>query len=100
MTQAVQDITFEATSRYAQVREDMRLHYHEAGHQKGSSHEISSHESAGPDGTDEVVALLPLMVADLNFSITRDHRHVVVVRAAEVDTDIGAMRLRRTTHPE
>src|SRR5258708_32508694 len=28
---AVADITFESTSRYAQVREDMRLHYHEAG---------------------------------------------------------------------
>ena len=26
-----QEITFESTSRYAQVREDMRLHYHEAG---------------------------------------------------------------------
>src|SRR3979409_454279 len=25
------EITFESTSRYAQVREDMRLHYHEAG---------------------------------------------------------------------
>ena len=24
-------ITFESTSRYAQVRDDMRLHYHEAG---------------------------------------------------------------------
>jgi 4,5:9,10-diseco-3-hydroxy-5,9,17-trioxoandrosta-1(10),2-diene-4-oate hydrolase len=28
---ATQEITFESTSRYAQVREDMRLHYHEAG---------------------------------------------------------------------
>ncbi len=26
-----QEITFESTSRYAQVRDDMRLHYHEAG---------------------------------------------------------------------
>lgn len=26
-----QEVTFESTSRYAQVREDMRLHYHEAG---------------------------------------------------------------------
>ena len=25
------EVTFESTSRYAQVREDMRLHYHEAG---------------------------------------------------------------------
>src|SRR4051794_16223895 len=25
------EISFKATSRYAQVREDMRLHYHEAG---------------------------------------------------------------------
>lgn len=28
---AVQDVTFESTSRYAQVAENMRLHYHEAG---------------------------------------------------------------------
>jgi 4,5:9,10-diseco-3-hydroxy-5,9,17-trioxoandrosta-1(10),2-diene-4-oate hydrolase len=28
---AVDEVTFESTSRYAQVREDMRLHYHEAG---------------------------------------------------------------------
>jgi len=26
-----QKLTFESTSRYAQVREDMRLHYHESG---------------------------------------------------------------------
>ena len=26
-----QELTFESTSRYAQVREDMRLPYHEAG---------------------------------------------------------------------
>ena len=26
-----QELTFESTSRYAQVRDDMRLHYHEAG---------------------------------------------------------------------
>src|SRR6478752_4625773 len=25
------EVTFESTSRYAQVRDDMRLHYHEAG---------------------------------------------------------------------
>jgi 4,5:9,10-diseco-3-hydroxy-5,9,17-trioxoandrosta-1(10),2-diene-4-oate hydrolase len=35
MTQAIpkyeDTCTFESTSRYAQVREDMRLHYHEAG---------------------------------------------------------------------
>ena len=28
---ATQEITFESTSRYAQVREDLKLHYHEAG---------------------------------------------------------------------
>src|SRR5690349_22265800 len=28
---AVEEGTFESTSRYAQVRQDMRLHYHEAG---------------------------------------------------------------------
>ena len=31
MTAVQEDVTFESTSRYAQVREDMRLHYHEAG---------------------------------------------------------------------
>ena len=31
MSQAVQDLSFETTSRFAQVRDDMRLHYHEAG---------------------------------------------------------------------
>jgi 4,5:9,10-diseco-3-hydroxy-5,9,17-trioxoandrosta-1(10),2-diene-4-oate hydrolase len=28
---ATEELTFESTSRYAQVRDDMRLHYHEAG---------------------------------------------------------------------
>jgi 4,5:9,10-diseco-3-hydroxy-5,9,17-trioxoandrosta-1(10),2-diene-4-oate hydrolase len=28
---ATQEITFESTSRYAQVRDDLKLHYHEAG---------------------------------------------------------------------
>ena len=35
--QSQQDITFESTSRYAQVRagdRDMRLHYHQAGEGK------------------------------------------------------------------
>lgn len=31
MTATTSAITFESTSRYAQVRDDMRLHYHEAG---------------------------------------------------------------------
>lgn len=30
-TETQVEITFESTSRYAQVRDDMRLHYHEAG---------------------------------------------------------------------
>lgn len=47
--------------------------------------------------TDVVLTQLPVAVADLNFSITRDHRHLVVVRAAEVDTDIGALRLQRAS---
>ena len=47
-------------------------------------------------GIDEPLVRLPVAVADLNFSITRDRRHVVVVRAAEVDTDIGAVRVRPT----
>ena len=28
---AVSEVTFESTSRYAQVNRDLRLHYHEAG---------------------------------------------------------------------
>ena len=48
--------------------------------------------------TDEILVRLPVTVADLNFSITRDRRHVVVVRAAEVDTDIGAVRVRRAAN--
>ena len=47
-------------------------------------------------GTDAVLTQLPVAVADLNFSITRDRRHIVVVRAAGVDTDVGAVRVRRT----
>jgi len=31
MTSIASDITFESTSRYAQVRPDLKLHYHEAG---------------------------------------------------------------------
>ena len=31
MTAAANPVTFESTSRYAQVRDDMRLHYHQAG---------------------------------------------------------------------
>ncbi len=31
MTASVSEITFESTSRYAQVRPDLKLHYHEAG---------------------------------------------------------------------
>ena len=31
MTAAVSEVTFESTSRYAQVSDDLRLHYHEAG---------------------------------------------------------------------
>ncbi|MEV6429907.1 4,5:9,10-diseco-3-hydroxy-5,9,17-trioxoandrosta-1(10),2-diene-4-oate hydrolase [Nocardia sp. NPDC051463] len=31
MTSTVEQLTFESTSRYAQVRPDLRLHYHEAG---------------------------------------------------------------------
>jgi Tol biopolymer transport system component len=50
-------------------------------------------------GTSEVVIQLPVAVADLNFSITRDRRHAVVVRTAEVHTDIGAVRVRRVAQP-
>lgn len=59
----------------------------------------SIHRFDPATGVDEVLTQLPVTVADLNFSITRDRRHVVVVRAAEIDTDIGALRLRRSAHP-
>ena len=58
----------------------------------------SIHRFDPATGVDEVVTRLPVTVADLNFSITRDRRHIVVVRAAELDTDVGAMRLRRSPH--
>lgn len=51
-------------------------------------------------GTSEVLVQLPVSVADLNFSITRDRRHAVVVRAAEVHTDIGAVRIRRVAQAQ
>src|SRR4029078_13409537 len=41
-----QEITFESTSRYAQVREDMRLHYHEAG--VGNEQTIVLRHGGGP----------------------------------------------------
>jgi 4,5:9,10-diseco-3-hydroxy-5,9,17-trioxoandrosta-1(10),2-diene-4-oate hydrolase len=49
MTQAVHDITFESTSRFAQVRDDMRLHYHEAGvEHRGSAQTIVLLHGGGP----------------------------------------------------
>lgn len=59
----------------------------------------SIHRFDPATGADEVLTRLPVAVADLNFSLTRDRRHVVVVRAAEIDTDVGAMRVRRSPHP-
>ena len=43
---ALQEITFESTSRYAQVRDDMRLHYHEAG--VGNSETVVLLHGGGP----------------------------------------------------
>lgn len=40
------EITFESTSRYAQVRDDMRLHYHEAG--VGNSQTVVFLHGGGP----------------------------------------------------
>src|SRR6201990_1310897 len=42
----VEEVTFESTSRYAQVREDMRLHYHEAG--VGNSETVVLLHGGGP----------------------------------------------------
>lgn len=44
-----QELTFESTSRYAQVRDDMRLHYHEAGvANRGSAETVVLLHGGGP----------------------------------------------------
>jgi Tol biopolymer transport system component/DNA-binding winged helix-turn-helix (wHTH) protein len=45
-------------------------------------------------GVDRELATIPAGIADLNFSIAPDHSHAVVVCAAAVDSDIGAISLR------
>ena len=73
MSQAVQDLSFETTSRFAQVRDDMRLHYHEAG--------VENRETAG------TVVLLhgggPGASSWSNFSkniaVLAEHFHVLAV---------------------
>jgi Tol biopolymer transport system component/DNA-binding winged helix-turn-helix (wHTH) protein len=46
-------------------------------------------------GSDRVVATIPDSVADFNFSVSHDGQHIVVVRAAAQDTDVGAVTVRR-----
>ena len=41
-----QELTHQSTSRYAQVRDDMRLHYHEAG--VGNSQTVVLLHGGGP----------------------------------------------------
>jgi Tol biopolymer transport system component/DNA-binding winged helix-turn-helix (wHTH) protein len=46
-------------------------------------------------GDDELVVTLADWLPDLDFALTRDRHHIVVARAARVDTDVGALTLRR-----
>lgn len=44
---------------------------------------------------DRAVATVPGSIGDLNFSVARDGRHVVIARTVSEDTDIGAINLAR-----
>ncbi|MEO6690229.1 MAG: winged helix-turn-helix domain-containing protein [Dokdonella sp.] len=46
------------------------------------------------NGTEHAIATLPCPLADLNFSISRDRKHAIVVHIEAPDTDIGAITLK------
>ncbi|MEO7325208.1 MAG: winged helix-turn-helix domain-containing protein [Dokdonella sp.] len=46
-------------------------------------------------GVESEIAALPCPLADLNFSISRDRKHAIVVHIEAPDTDIGAITLKR-----
>ncbi|HKE48212.1 MAG TPA: winged helix-turn-helix domain-containing protein [Rhodanobacteraceae bacterium] len=51
------------------------------------------HELDPASGDDRVVAAIPGSLADFNFSVSHDRRHIVIVRTAAEDTDVGAITL-------
>ncbi|HJT97935.1 MAG TPA: winged helix-turn-helix domain-containing protein [Rhodanobacteraceae bacterium] len=53
------------------------------------------HDLDPATGEDRLVATIPDSIADLNFSVSHDRKHVVIVRVAAEDTDVGALTLRR-----
>ena len=65
-----QEITFESTSRYAQVREDMRLHYHEAG--VGNEQTIVLLHGGGPGASS-------WSNFSKNIAVLAQHFHVLAV---------------------
>ncbi|MGH8172987.1 MAG: winged helix-turn-helix domain-containing protein [Rhodanobacteraceae bacterium] len=46
-------------------------------------------------GADRVWATIPNSIADLNFTVSHDGRHIAIVRMAAQDTDVGALTLHR-----
>src|SRR6476619_4512059 len=65
-----QEITFESTSRYAQVRDDMRLHYHEAG--VGNEHTVVLLHGGGPGASS-------WSNFGRNIAVLAKHFHVIAV---------------------
>src|SRR6201995_2731622 len=65
-----QEITFESTSRYAQVRDDMRLHYHEAG--VGNDQTIVLLHGGGPGASS-------WSNFSKNIAVLAQHFHVLAV---------------------
>jgi len=45
-------------------------------------------------GNDRILTTIPNSIADFNFSVSHDGGHIVVVRVAAQDTDVGAVTLR------
>jgi hypothetical protein len=45
-------------------------------------------------GGDRIVTTIPNSIADFNFSVSHDGAHIVIVRVAAQDTDVGAVTLR------
>ncbi|GAA0720956.1 winged helix-turn-helix domain-containing protein [Dokdonella soli] len=51
-------------------------------------------------GLDRKLTAFPGTLADLNFSVSHDRTHAVVVRIEALDTDIGAITLKRSVPAE
>jgi len=46
-------------------------------------------------GNDRVLTTIPNSIADFNFSVSHDGKHIAIVRVAAQDTDVGALTLHR-----